>query len=1150
MKRVSGEFVLSASDLGNHLACNHATSLDLEVARNKRKAIHRTDPLLEVLRQRGFAHEEAYVKHLQDQGLRITHIAKDDRTAAAAAPETERAMKAGADVIVQAALAGGLWAGWADVLRRVATPSALGDWSYEVVDTKLTADTKAGTILQLCLYSELLAAVQGYLPRQFYVVTPGNFSETTTAYRFADFGAYYELVKQRLAARVAPEALVEPMASEVQTYPEPVTHCEVCRWWSDCSQRRRNDDHLSLVAGITRVQRRELTDHKVHTLEALAELPVPLPFRPQRGSVEALTRSREQARVQLEGKRQGKHLHEILPMNEQHGFLSLPQPDAGDLFLDLEGDPFIENGGREYLFGVAFKSANVTEYRSWWALTPEDEKRAFEELIDLVVERRKATPGMHVYHYAPYEPAAMKRLMGRYATREAEIDDFLRAGVFVDLYRVVRRALRASVEKYSIKDLEPLFGLVRDVDLREAGMQRRALELALETGCPEDISPEMRTSVEGYNRDDCVSALALRDWLETLRAGFEKESGPLARPTTGETPEVKPDSIDERTIQLKARLLHGVPVDAALRTPEQQARYLLGQLLEWHRREEKVVWWEFFRLCDMTDEELLDEREGLSGLVFQERVVAAGKRGGPTDRYRFVNQESGVSEGDTLKTTEGNTWGDVVSIDWAGLAIDIKKTKASAEVHPGAVFRHREFPAKPLKESLLRLGEWVEQHGMDAHGSYRAARNALLRCAPRELYDADPGDLSPDELPRLACKLGLGLAEEVLPIQGPPGAGKTHTGALMILELVRAKKRVGITAGSHEVIRTLLAKVDELAAGAGVTVRAMRKVTDDPEDWGIVTETKGADDILAGLHSGEVQIAAGTQWLWASPAFHEAVDVLFVDEAGQMSLANVLAAAQGGKSLVLLGDPQQLEQPKKGSHPDGADVSALEHLIGKQATIDAERGMFLGYTRRLSPAICAYTSKIFYDDRLAPLPGREKQMLVGKTVFAGAGLFYVPVVHHGNANESEEEVEMVGRILRELCGGTVAFYDAEGVRSPISQGSILVVTPYNAQISSLSKAFPQASIGTVDRFQGKEAPIVIYTLAASSVEEAPKGMEFLFNPNRTNVATSRAKSVCIVVASPKLFEPECKSPAQMKLANVLCAYKQMAKEVAPSAVRA
>jgi predicted RecB family nuclease len=1145
VKRETDTLRLSATDLANHLACRHLTTLDRGVAEGRWKPPDWFRPEADVLRQRGLEHERAYLAHLEGQGRRITRLDEEEESRRGL-ERTVAAMYAGADVIAQATLAGGRWLGRADVLLRVERPSGLGAWSYEALDTKLSRETKAGALLQLCLYSDLLRAIQGVSPERMHVV-PRRPDFPLDTYRVEDYLAYYRLVRRRL------EGAVTVPEGDNATYPDPVPHCEICRWWPRCDRQRRGDDHLSLVAGISRQQTRELQSRDVGTLATLAVEPLPLRWKPSRGAKEGYARVREQARIQLTGRTELRHLHELLPVEAGRGLAALPAPSAGDLFLDLEADPYVDDGGIEYLFGWTGRDGPLSArtgsvYRRHWAFDRGAERRAFETMIDAVMESWAADPRMHVYHYGAYEPGAVKRLMGRHASREAEVDRLLRAGRFVDLHAIVKQSLRASVEEYSIKKLEPLYGFERGQALDVAGAALRVLQRGLELGATIDPDGEHGRVVEAYNREDCLSAEALRDWLERLRA--DAEAGGVEIPRPPEEPGDAPEEIGERerrSRELAERLLAGVPEEREERTEEEQARWLLAHMLDWHRREEKAPWWEYFRLRELPDEDLLDETAALAGLEHIERLPARARSA--VDRYRFQPQETKIREGDKvhLPLPDGRTFGEVTAIDFGTRTVDVAKSGRCADVHPASFFAHDTVPAVEHAQALLRLGLWCAAHGVDSPGPYRAARDLLLGRAPRLKGDAAGALQGLEEGGvQAARRLGLLLDDGALAIQGPPGSGKTYTGARMIFDLIRSGRRVGICAVSHKVVRNLLEAVARAGAEANRVVpcvqRVPRKAT-KPLPPGLIETTANAD-VLDALRGGKVRVAGGTAWLWAREEFFEAVDVLFVDEAGQMSLANVLAIAQGAKNVVLLGDPQQLEQPVQGFHPEGTAVSALEHVLRGAPTIPDDRGLFLEETWRLPPAIGDLTSELFYEHRLRSRKGVERQALLGDGPITGSGLWYVPASHDANQGASPEEVEIVADLMKSLMEGGTRWRDREGGEHPLGLEDILVIAPYNAQVADLiARLGAGARVGTVDRFQGQEAPVVIYSMTTSTPEDAPRGMEFLYSPNRFNVATSRAQCACIVVGNPRLFEPDCQSPRQMKLANAFCRFLEVAREV-------
>ncbi len=1123
----NGHIHFSATDLVGHLSCGHLTGLDVDVAKGERQQPAFWDPLLEILRERGAQHEASYLEHLRNAGSEIIEIAGKGVTPKQA-EETLVAMRSGAQIICQGVLLNDRWSGRADILRRVETPSDLGEWSYEVIDTKLARETKGGTILQLCLYADLLSTAQGVMPESMYVVSPWSDFEPQV-YRTSDFLAYYRLVKRSLEASVVGGA-----GGEV--YPDPKQHCDICRWRTQCDARRREDDHLCLVAGASKLQITELRRRGINTTTALADEPIPLSWKPERGSAQTYERIREQARVQIEGRKKGEPVFETLEPEPGYGLARLPEPSPGDVFFDLEGDPYVGEGGLEYLFGyTVFDEQDTEQYTGQWSLSREDEKQAFENFVDFIIARWEEHPDFHIYHFAPYEPGALKRLMGRYATREEEIDRMLRAGLFVDLYGVVRGGIRASVESYSLKELEQFFGFERAIALPDANQALAHVQACLESADIEGLTDESKDTVQKYNQDDCRSTRVLRDWLELVRSGLIEGGAQIDRPPLGEgDPSEAISEWQERINALTELLTADVPVDIEERTDEQHARWILANTADWHRREEKSVWWEYFRLSDLSADDLIDERSAVSGLAFI--GSAGGTARAPIHRYRFPAQETDLRDGNDLRSAGGDKVGKLEAISYEDRTVDIKKRMDSADRHPAAIFAHDIVPSRVLAESLVGIGEFVADSGITGDGDHRAARDLLMKTSPR-IGDAPLRDQ--DETPlEAALRITPNFQGGVLPIQGPPGSGKTFTGARMICALVNQGARVGITANSHKVIRNLLDEVVRAADESGMDLTAIQKLSEGEENQHRLRFTTDNGDVFNALRS-TCQVAGGTAWLWARPEARDTVDVLLVDEAAQMSLANVLAVSQAGRGLVLLGDPQQLEQPIQGSHPDGTAVSALDHLLGDHMTIPTDLGLFLEETWRLHPDICAFTSEMFYEGRLQSRPGLENQRIVSAGPIQGSGLRFLPVSHEGSQSSSPEEADQVLALVRSLIDQRATWIDKDGAEHPLRLEDILIIAPYNAQVFELQDRLPGARIGTVDKFQGQEAPVVIYSLATSTPEEAPHGMEFLYSLNRLNVATSRARCVSVLVANPTIFEPECRTPRQMQLANAFCRYQEM-----------
>ncbi|MES1164822.1 MAG: TM0106 family RecB-like putative nuclease [Verrucomicrobiota bacterium] len=1198
----------SPSALVAFTACVHRTDLERAAAAGLVRKPHYPNAALEGLVERGRAHEKAHLEDLRAQGLDVVEIPEVDFRDAQAVNEAVRlttdAMTRGRDVIYQATFLqteGGVsWRARTDFLRRVEPPhpSRLGDWSYEPWDTKLARAAKASALLQLCVYAELVAHIQGTTPEHVHLILGGP-GRPSDSYRLKSIAPYYRQVRKEFIARYA-AGQPAPAFPVTDPYPDPVEHCDVCDWSSVCEKRWRDDDHVSLVAGITRNQRKALRARGVTTLTDLSTQS--LPFAPplERASPASVARVREQARVQREGREQDKPVSELilreaksndaknngaknngskdddsLPYERGMGLAALPLPSPGDLFFDIEGDPFVGDNGHEYLFGLATSDGQGRDatYEALWSFDAPGEKQMFEAVVDRIHQQLRAHPDMHVYHFAPYETSALKRLANRLGTRVNEVDDLLRQEIFVDLYRVVRQGIRASVESYSIKKLEPFYNFKRAMDLRLAGDARATLELWLEADRAERLGnhDELCRQIEDYNREDCVSARHLRDWLEERRRDLEAKVGAAIPRPTPEVREVKADKTDlqARIVAAKARLTADVPAEAAERSPAQQGQWLLAQLLEWHSREDKSAWWEFYRMCDLSDADMVEDTKALGGITYE--GPAGVVRKSTIHRYRFVAQEHDVETGDDCEARKPGYRKADADGDAAGAGKEKKEKTRKVTLHEvddiagtfdvtvgngrpppeiGALIPKRIIPSDDHRDRLLEIADWTGRYGIDGDGIHHLARDLVMRVppvgsGPRVGTPEDGGPALVHEgepAQEAAIRVVLALARSErggsLAIQGPPGSGKTHTGALMLLALVEAGLKVGVTGPSHKVIENLLSKACDLAREGGRTLAIGQKVGKDQDALGDAFVTKIVKGALvsSALKDRTIQIAAGTTWLWADADMTRSVDVLLVDEAGQMSLANAVAIAGATHSLAFLGDPRQLDQPRKGVHPEGAQVSVLEHLSPGSYTIAPHRGVFLDRTRRLHPDLCRFTSDTFYEGRLSSIVAPDTHLLIAAPPFGGAGIRWWPVPHEGNQNESPEEVAAVRDLFTRLLGGKAQWTAGGGSERDLRIDDIVVVAPYNAQVRALKEALPAgAKVGTVDKFQGQEAAVSIYSMTSSTPEDAPRGMDFLYNLNRLNVATSRAKTLAIVVGSPALLRPACKTPKQMMQASGVCA---------------
>jgi uncharacterized protein len=713
--------------------------------------------------------------------------------------------------------------------------------------------------------------------------------------------------------------------------------------------------------------------------------------------------------------------------------------------------------------------------------------------------------------------------------------------VLVDLYKVVKQGVRISQPGYGIKKVEAFYMEQRDTAVTEGGESIVAYEQWIETA-----DQRILDEIGEYNEEDCVSTLKLRDWLLGLRDEAEATFG---REIAWERPEERELSEaalkeGEETDRLRETLLAGVPDDLAGGTDEERALWLMAQLVDYHRREDKPVWWAFFERRGLTVDELVEDAESIGDL----RPVA-GAEAEPENRSLVYTLEFPVQEhrlypgAEVIDPATGKGAGSILSIDDVVGRLRLSRAQARADDPlPRSLIPGRPYDTKRQRAALRRLAAQIDSDGVTGIGPYRAIRDVLQRALPR-VAGIQPGAPLQGESVDLdrAKEITLGLDHSHLFIQGPPGSGKTWTGARLIVHLMRAGKRVGVTANSHKAIHNLLEEVERVARAEGFEFRGLKKSSGGEESIfeGDFIESSGNNDAFPPPE--DVMLVAGTAWLFAKEDMDQALDYLFIDEAGQVALADALAVGTAARNLVLLGDPLQLAQVSQGVHPGNAGDSVLEHLLGDEPTIPPERGLFLDLTRRMHPDVCSFISDVVYAGRLTSIEQCARQSVVSSGL-TGTGLRYLPVEHEANARSSPEEADAIAEAMAEMLAGG-QFTDQDGATRPLTLDDILVVTPYNAQVTCLQERLPDgARVGTVDKFQGQEAPVVFFSMATSSGAEIPRNVEFLFSRNRLNVAISRAQCLAVLVASPELLHIRCRNVEQLRMVNALCRLAEVAQE--------
>lgn len=1082
--------LLSASRLNAFQACRHQTALWLQGVRPPERA----DDAIALIRAKGFEHEARVVEALRaryGEVVEITNQGSPDQCMQL----TLDAMAAGAPVIFQAALTDGRWIGYPDFLVRKAAKED-GVWRYEPEDAKLAKKAKAEHLLQLGVYGALLEHVTGHRPAHGAIHGSGGPPER---FRLEDTRHITRRMMNQFEAFIdAPEA----------TQPVKNAACGHCDFSERCTSEWRTADSPVFVAGMRGDQIVKLAKAGVRTLTDVAALPAGSKV-PGIGD-DTLSKLANQARLQMKGIADGRHLAETLPSEPLRGFAILPPPQPGDLFYDIEGDPLYPEG-LEYLHGLWGPLADdgVDRFMALWAHDHVAEKSSFERLMDLFKAHLERFPTARIYHYAPYEATALKRLAMKYATREAELDQLLRDKRFVDLYAVARQGIRASTESYSLKDLEKIYWGKRQGEVTNAGDSIVEYERWRELG-----DQAILDAIERYNEDDCVSTAKLRDWLEELRPA-DAPFG-LAEPEEDEAkPEPSPKALARAEFERERK-----QVAQALR--EQEAlephiRELVAELLWFHQRSQKPQWWALFDRQTWTDEELIEDAESLGGLELISQTPDAKSF---VATYRFVEQDTKVKDGDRPRIA--------LTLDPAGSVVELDLERQIVVLRRQA--RSGDFPERAALSPGQLIDQTVLEHALMAvakrlaKGEFELDRAMLdmLRRLPPRLSGRTPGTAvvaSGEDLVDAAMRAARDLDETSLIIQGPPGTGKTYTTARAITALLRDGKRVAVSSNSHKAINNLLSAVSKHCETEGFALNGVKKASPgDPETafkgYG-VTSVAASEDI-----EPSHQLVGATAFEFAKHGANT-FDALFVDEAGQVSLGNLMAMGACAKTLVLVGDQMQLPQPVQGVHPGETGLSSMDYAMQEHPTVPPERGILLDVSWRMHPDVCGFISEAVYEGRLQPQASTSIQRLALAEGLHPAlkptGVSTLDIEHHGCTQSSEEEAAVIGGLISQLLGQS--WIDTKGAQVPITLNDIVVVSPFNMQVTLLKKRLPQgARVGTVDKFQGQEAAVVLVSMATSFGGDAPRGTEFLFNKNRLNVAISRAKCLAVVIKGVRLLE--------------------------------
>jgi predicted RecB family nuclease len=1127
---LDGTVVYSASDLTAAAACEWALMRRLDAKLGRIDAVvEAEDDMLRRTATLGDLHELATLEQLRETGGVVEIERPSIDQVALAAAQTLDALRSGAAVVFQGAFFDGRFLGYSDFLVRDGGHEGAPAYSvgagpaYAVYDTKLARKAKITALLQLAAYADQLQ--QNGIPTSetvHLILGTGK----TTSHRLRDILPVYRRRRARL------QQLVDDRVadSEATQWGDPrYTACGRC---AACAEQVERTRDVLLVAGMRLTQRARLRAAGIQSIDQLAVATGPVAGLAQ-STLESLA---GQARMQLEPPASGQALS--WQIADPAPLAAIPAPDAGDIFFDFEGDPLYQEGsawGLDYLFGLVEPDETFVAF---WAHDLAEERQALIDFLDYVAERRARHPLMHIYHYASYERTHLLTLAARHGVGEDAVDDLLRQNVLVDLYPIVRQGMRIGTHSYSLKKLEPLYmgdaeraGVANAADSITEYVRSRELLAAGDVAG----SARVQDDIARYNTYDCVSTLRLRDWLLERAASVPRDSLPEAGGRLDfDLPVREPDPVYLELAALSA----AVPL--AERTADDTALALASAAIDYHRREQKSFWWQHFGRLTGPNDEWADTRDVL---VVTDAVVLRDwfREGRQRSDRRRLGLRGILAPGSSIKPGQnpfilydapyppilrGREPGArtahsrvtvVETLDDGTIVVDEVLEKDAPHYDELPVALTPGTPPQPGTQ-VDAINEWGRAI-LDAHPEplVDPAYDVLRRRPPRATLA--PVTVGADGVGDVASALVdslLTLDHSYLAVQGPPGTGKTYTGSHVIARLVHEHGwRIGVVAQSHAAVENMLRAVVGAGVDRGLVGKKASAAASAGDDEPAFTVLSPTDFARFTSRDGGF-VVGGTAWDFsnASRIPRQSLDLLVVDEAGQFSLASTIASSVAATRLLLLGDPQQLPQVSQGTHPEPVDESALGWLSAGHDVLPPELGYFLATSWRMHPAVCAPVSELSYEGRL--VSHASDRRLEG----VPPGLHPVPIDHAERSTSSPEEADAVVEIVASVLGRT---WSSGGASRPLGETDIIVVAPYNAQVELLrlrlsAAGYESIPVGTVDKFQGREAAVAIVSLAASSADDVPRGLEFLLLANRLNVAISRAQWAAYLVYSPALTD--------------------------------
>lgn len=1103
----------SPSMLKSYLSCKYTIFNEINEKKLKLQKIENSKN--DQLRfEKGDEHEKKYFDELKKKFKNVIDIKSLDITKEEKINHSIQAMVDGYDVIHGGYLSRGPWRGEFDFLIKTQSKkSKFGDYSYEVIDTKHTNKPKPDHIIQLGMYTYMLESVQEVLPQKFTIVLKDFINEDVQVNQVNEFfkthqSKYEEFLKDEVD----------------KVKPEKCSFCQFCNWKDECDKIWINEENLNQVGGLTKVHLKKLNQIRIQTISDLAKQDRTKPLKGFRNEISYKLIT--QAKLQKDFLLNNQPKYEYIPENviSKKGFNLLPQPSECDLYFDIESvEDHVYPGGLEYLFGIYYNENNTGKFKAFWSHTKAQEKQTVIDFFDFCKQHFKKFPNAKIYHYGSYEVTALLKLTSLHKVNEIEYDNFLRLSKFVNLLNVNKQGIYISENSYSLKNMEIFYEFKREGDLRKGDVSQEYYSEWIETQ-----NQQLLDDIESYNEQDCRSTYELHQWLLSIKP---EESGWFNTFIEDEE-EVNLKDWEAKMIEYQEKIENSSIKD-------ENIKQLMSDILGFYNRENKPSWREYFERKIKSDEELIDDPECIGNMKRIGEPVP--EKRSMIFQFKYEDQDFKLKKSKKTIIANNQITGQK---DYAGRIIDIDYTKKEVFLKkqgslPTILSIGPDKPNPPDK-LILNIYKFVDTL-LKKQKKYKALNDFLSKKLPdiKGIKHGDKiiqSDNFIDEIPKAI----LNLQESYIYIQGPPGTGKTYHASNSIIKLLKQKKKIAITGLSHKVIHNLLERLENMSIELNFKFEGFKRgnLEDDETVFnGKFIQTYSRDSVfMDALNKKNIgQIFAGTKFELSSTYYDEKIDYLFIDEAGQMSVADLVSIGNIAKNIILIGDQNQLGQPIKGTHPNDSGLSILDYLLLGKDTISEDRGIFLNKSFRLHPKINDFISSNFYEQRLICDEKTKNRSIQfnKKSLIQNSGIHYLEMKHKNNAQTSIEEFEVVRDIMKNIIGSN---FEDNGFKRKLTINDILVISPYNTQVNLLISELEKVNlknprVGTIDKFQGQEAPISIISMTSSDIDSLPRNRDFFFNRNRLNVAISRAQVACIVLFNPNLLDSSPRNLEHIKLMN-------------------